>query len=114
MNRPNIETSIASLQSILEKNQNLLFSNDAQRYLSELNGLKKNYHINIEAAQQEDRNLKIAVVGQMKAGKSSFLNALLFPIDVLPKAATPMTAALTKLGYAKQPYAEIEFYSARF
>ncbi len=111
MNRPNIETSIASLQSILEKNQNLLFSNDAQRYLSELNGLKKNYHINIEAAQQEDRNLKIAVVGQMKAGKSSFLNALLFPIDVLPKAATPMTAALTKLGYAKQPYAEIEFYS---
>jgi len=111
MNRPNIETSIASLQSILEKNQNLLFSNDAQRYLSELNGLKKNYHINIEAAQQEGRNLKIAVVGQMKAGKSSFLNALLFPIDVLPKAATPMTAALTKLGYAKQPYAEIEFYS---
>lgn len=111
MNKPNIETSINYLQSILEKNQNLLFSNDVERHLSDLRLLKKNYQINIEAAQQEGRNLKIAVVGQMKAGKSSFLNALLFPIDVLPKAATPMTAALTRLAYAEQPYAEIEFYS---
>lgn len=111
MQIPNIETSIARLQSILENHQNLLFSNDAERYLSELKSLRKNYYINVEAAQKEGRNLKIAVVGQMKAGKSSFLNALLFPIDVLPKAATPMTAALTRLGYAEQPYAEIEFYS---
>lgn len=111
MNKSNIETSIASLQSMLEKQQRLLFLKDVERYLSELRLLKKNYQINVEAAQQEGRNLKIAVVGQMKAGKSSFLNALLFPIDVLPKAATPMTAALTRLGYAEQPYAEIEFYS---
>lgn len=111
MHVPNIETSIAHLQSVLEKHQNLLFSNDTERYLSELKSLRKNYYINVEATQKEGRNLKIAVVGQMKAGKSSFLNALLFPIDVLPKAATPMTAALTKLGYAEQPYAEIEFYS---
>ena len=111
MHVPNIESSINHLKTILEKHQNLLFSNDVERYLSELRLLKKNYQINIEAAQQEGRNLKIAVVGQMKAGKSSFLNALLFPIDVLPKAATPMTAALTRLAYAEQPYAEIEFYS---
>lgn len=67
---------------------------------------------NIQAAQQEGRDLRIAVVGQMKAGKSSFLNALLFPVDILPKAATPMTAALTRIGYAPvRSYAEIEFYS---
>ena len=59
MNRPNIETSIASLQSILEKNQNLLFSNDAQRYLSELNGLKKNYHINIFLSLRFDEHIHI-------------------------------------------------------
>ncbi len=107
----NVITDIDNLSNILCKYQQVLFSSDAERYLSELRSLKKNYHINIEAAQQEGRNLKIAVVGQMKAGKSSFLNALLFPIDVLPKAATPMTAALTRLGYAEKPYAEIEFYS---
>lgn len=107
----NVITDIDNLSNILCKYQQVLFSSDAERYLSELRSLKKNYHINIEAAQQEGRNLKIAVVGQIKAGKSSFLNALLFPIDVLPKAATPMTAALTRLGYAEKPYAEIEFYS---
>lgn len=67
---------------------------------------------NVQAAQKEGRNLRIAVVGQMKAGKSSFLNALLFPVDILPKAATPMTAALTRIAYAPaKSYAEIEFYS---
>ena len=71
MHVPNIESSINHLKTILEKHQNLLFSNDVERYLSELRLLKKNYQINIEAAQQEGRNLKIAVVGQMKAGKSS-------------------------------------------
>ena len=45
-----------------------------------------------------NRDLKIGIVGQVKAGKSSFLNALIFDgRDILPKAATPMTAALTKI-----------------
>lgn len=49
----------------------------------------------------KDRNLKLGIVGRVKAGKSSFLNALLFDgEDLLPKAATPMTAALTHIKYA--------------
>lgn len=62
---------------------------------------------NLELKQVEDgwqdvvdtnRTLKIGIVGGVKAGKSSFLNALLFRgRDILPKAATPMTAALTKI-----------------
>lgn len=52
----------------------------------------------------EDRDLKIGIVGRVKAGKSSFLNALLFRgEDRLPKAATPMTAALTRITYVDNP-----------
>lgn len=79
---------------------------------------------NLELKQVEDgwqdvvdtnRTLKIGIVGGVKAGKSSFLNALLFRgrdrgRDILPKAATPMTAALTKIFYSETPYAKIVFY----
>ncbi|KRE83738.1 hypothetical protein ASG89_11470 [Paenibacillus sp. Soil766] len=65
-----------------------------------------------EYVLEENRKLKIGVVGQIKAGKSSFLNALLFDgKDVLPKASTPMTAALTVITYADSPRAEIEFFT---
>lgn len=66
----------------------------------------------IAAAQEENRNLRIAVVGQMKAGKSSFLNAAFFGRDLLPKADTPMTAALTRIVYAPKARAEVVFYNS--
>lgn len=63
------------------------------------------------SAREKGRNLRIAVVGQMKAGKSSFLNAAILERDLLPKADTPMTAALTKIVYAPRNRAEVVFYS---
>ena len=63
---------------------------------------------------KEDSALKLGIVGRVKAGKSSFLNALLFGgRDVLPKAATPMTAALTKISYSEtgKNEAKVIFYS---
>ena len=49
----------------------------------------------------DSKILKIGVVGQVKAGKSSFLNSVMFNGDaILPKASTPMTAGLTVLEYA--------------
>ena len=63
------------------------------------------------ASTQEGSRLRVGIIGRVKAGKSSLLNALLFDgKDVLPKAATPMTASLTVLGYADTPYAEVEFF----
>lgn len=59
-----------------------------------------------------DRLLRIGIIGRVKAGKSSLLNALLFEgRNVLPKAATPMTAALTRMEYSENIKAEVEFYS---
>lgn len=64
-------------------------------------------------ASQENRLLRIGVVGQIKRGKSSFLNALLFDgEEVLPKAASPMTAALTRIRHGERLCAEVEFYDA--
>ncbi len=68
----------------------------------------------LKEMQAEDRDLKVGIIGRVKAGKSSLLNALIFEgKDVLPKAATPMTASLTILKYAQNLSAEVEFYSPK-
>ncbi|WP_297207979.1 dynamin family protein [uncultured Brachyspira sp.] len=66
----------------------------------------------LERLESEDKTLTIAIVGQVKAGKSSFLNALFFEgEDILPKAVTPMTAALTKIRYSEKNYAKVHFFN---
>ncbi|GHP51774.1 hypothetical protein VN0224_14190 [Helicobacter pylori] len=68
----------------------------------------------IKGMQAENRDLKVGIIGRVKAGKSSLLNALIFEgVEVLPKAATPMTASLTVLKYAKTLSAQVEFYSPK-
>lgn len=68
--------------------------------------------LNIDDIVSTDRNMRIGIVGEVKAGKSSFLNALIFKgKDMLPKAPTPMTAALTKIGYSEEEYALVHFYT---
>ncbi len=68
----------------------------------------------LKEMQAEGRDLKVGIIGRMKAGKSSLLNALIFEgVEVLPKAATPMTASLTILKYAQNLSAEVEFYSPK-
>jgi len=68
----------------------------------------------IESLQDKERELKIGIIGRVKAGKSSLINALLFDgRDVLPKAATPMTAALTTIGTSENFYAEVDFFNSK-
>ncbi|GAA7505322.1 hypothetical protein ckin129_07560 [Helicobacter pylori] len=68
----------------------------------------------LKEMQAEDRDLKVGIIERVKAGKSSLLNALIFEgVEVLPKAATPMTASLTILKYANTLSAEVEFYSLK-
>ncbi len=68
----------------------------------------------LKEMQDTHRDLKVGIIGRVKAGKSSLLNALIFEgVEVLPKAATPMTASLTILKYAQNLSAEVEFYSPK-
>lgn len=60
---------------------------------------------------RNDRKLNIGIIGQVKAGKSTFLNTLLFDgKPVLPTARTPKTAALTKIEYSKENRICVEYY----
>lgn len=69
---------------------------------------------NLDTLSNAGKVLKIGVVGQVKAGKSSFLNSLIFNGDnVLPKASTPMTAGLTVLQYSENNSFEVEYYNTR-
>ena len=69
--------------------------------------LRKEYEQQIDA----NRDLQIGIVGRVKAGKSSLLNALLFGGEsILPKAATPMTAALTVLSYSEKLKVTVRFF----
>jgi predicted GTPase len=61
---------------------------------------------------ENKKTLKIGVIGRVKAGKSTLLNALFFDGEnVLPKAATPMTAGLTLLEYGNKEKITVEFFS---
>lgn len=77
-----------------------------------LEKLIENFKIKTEDFYRKNRKLNIGVVGQVKAGKSSFLNTLLFNgEEILPKASTPKTATLTKMEYSEHNIIQVEYYS---
>lgn len=53
----------------------------------------------------------IAIAGQIKAGKSTMLNALLFDKEILPSDDTPHTAKVTEIRYGKTPSILAKFYT---
>lgn len=72
------------------------------------------FRIGADKLLGENKVLKIGVVGQVKAGKSSFLNSLFFDGEnVLPRASTPMTAGLTVLEYGEENMFSIDYYSEK-
>ncbi len=89
-----------------------LFAGEVERLKRE-HGVDAPQHLAETFAElgEANRLLNIGFVGRVKAGKSSLLNALFFQgKSVLPKAATPMTAALTTLTYGDNFAAKVEFF----
>lgn len=61
---------------------------------------------------EKGKLLQIGVMGQIKSGKSTFVNALLFGgKQVLPKGATPKTANLTVITYGEEDLLRVTFYT---
>ena len=91
----------------LEKNKEFYSNSYYVDFTSRIKKIKEK----IKESKKEGRLLKIGIVGEVKAGKSSFLNSLLFDgEDILPKASTPMTAALTRIIFSERSEAKIVFY----
>lgn len=82
--------------------------------ITELESTLKEFKEGGENLLSEDNVLQIGIVGQVKAGKSSFLNSMFFDGEnVLPKASTPMTAGLTILEYSDKNTFEVEYFNEK-
>lgn len=77
------------------------------------NDATKGNTISLEEIKEklEKDTLTIGVIGQMKCGKSTFLNSFVFEDDILPAATTPMTAALSVITYGEKEHLTAEFYT---
>ena len=109
----NCETVFNNLSEKLQ----VFDSIDADDIKKSINRLKECVNSVSEGGKQlkEQNNiLKIGVVGQVKAGKSSFLNSLFFDGEnILPKASTPMTAGLTMIQYGEENSFVVEYYNKK-
>lgn len=82
--------------------------------ITELESVFNEFKEGGEGLLSKDNVLQIGIVGQVKAGKSSFLNSLFFNGEsVLPKASTPMTAGLTIIEYADKNTFEVEYFNEK-
>lgn len=100
--------SVEKINEQLAQYDSLLATQDLQNF--------ENLARNLKEALREEENkgkiLRLGIIGSVKAGKSTFLNALLFNgEEVLPKAATPMTASLTKLTFSENQFLNFVFYT---
>lgn len=85
MNNINYNTFIVAIDDIATKyNESGRFSDTFMSALKE---------------SLKDRDLRIAVIGKMKAGKSTFTNALIFQDNILPSGVEPTTVTLTEICY---------------
>jgi GTPase Era involved in 16S rRNA processing len=69
----------------------------------------------IEACQnllQQDRIIDVAILGQFKSGKSSFLNSLIGK-PILPVGVIPVTTTITRLQYGKRERAIVRHFDGQ-
>ena len=102
------ERFVEKIDSVYEQLKS--FENEVD--LGDILAIKKSFIHKTEDFFRNDRKLNIGIIGRVKAGKSSFLNTMLFEgRDILPHAVTPKTATLTRIEYDRENRLEIEYYS---
>lgn len=107
--RDDLHKSLISVAKVIKKYSDALQEDSSVR---ELRDITNEVAEDTKDMLEENRLLRLGVVGQVKAGKSSLLNLLLFGgEEVLPKAATPMTASLTHIVKSDREEIEIQYYS---
>ena len=61
--------------------------------------------------QLQEEHFFVSFTGQIKAGKSTLINALLFGEEIIPADDTPHTAKITIIKYGDRPRLEATFYN---
>jgi len=112
MSEQDIPGQLAALEGVVSRHDGFVVE-EAARIRQDLSvpsfdGLRQH----LEALAEEKRLLTIGIIGRVKAGKSSLLNSVLFDgQDILPKAATPMTASLVVISHDEKFSATVDFFS---
>lgn len=105
-----LEAGLSALLKILDEHRDLIDEHDAEAHA--IREITDSVEKGSREFLEKSRLLRLGIVGQVKAGKSSLLNMLLFDgQEVLPKAATPMTASLSHIVKCDRDEIEIEYYS---
>lgn len=105
-----LEAALSGLLRTLDEHTDLIEEHDAEAYA--IREIADSVKAGSRDFLEKSRLLRLGIVGQVKAGKSSLLNMLLFSgQEVLPKAATPMTASLSHIVKSDKDEIEIEYYS---
>ena len=88
------------------------YSDRFSEHISHITEIENDFLTELQRIEADEQHLSIGIMGQVKAGKSSFLNALLFDgKPILPEAATPKTANLTRIAYGEHPHLTVHYYS---
>lgn len=113
INKENYSQAVTDIEASLangEKNEN----DKIRDTFSKIKEAFETFRKGADTVLGDNQVLKIGVVGQVKAGKSSFLNSLFFDGEnVLPRASTPMTAGLTVLEYGEDNEFIVDYYNER-
>ena len=113
MNKTKLQNLIKDSEAILS-NLSAIDYEVLKGHVVELESTFKEFKEGGDDLLSENDVLQIGIVGQVKAGKSSFLNSLFFKGEnVLPKASTPMTAGLTVIEYADKNTFEVEYFDEK-
>lgn len=112
MDNSGIVTYREKIEQVVDKHRDFLGDEAAGLCAEHSIPAAKKLQEELATIADEERLLKIGIVGRVNSGKSSLLNALLFEgQSILPKAATPMTAALAVLSHGEVEQAEVEFFT---
>ena len=113
MDRERLISLIQQSESKLERLKTIDYDGLKEK-ITELESIFNEFKEGGESLLSKNNTLQIGIVGQVKAGKSSFLNSLFFDGEnVLPKASTPMTAGLTIIEYSDKNIFEIEYFNEK-
>lgn len=90
-----------ALENLLDEISKIVESSSLQRLHPAILDLKKKLSTD---------EVRLAILGQMKRGKSSLLNALLGE-NILPTGILPLTSVITEIRYATSPGASVQYRS---
>ncbi|MBE0471904.1 MAG: dynamin family protein [Methyloprofundus sp.] len=110
MNAEKLQQSLATLDEVFSKFDDIVDVKAREIKSTHCSYTSVQVRDHVASLKNTSRLLKVGIIGRVKAGKSSLINSLLFDgKDILPKAATPMTAALTTIKHSDEFKAEVEF-----